>query len=117
MALQQSIETDENSAGPCPECGGLKTRSGRAIEGIDNPAVGFCMHCGFLWCTECGSPLRSQIPCPHWEVCEYCGEEKDEDGECEFATRQCDIIRSFLFTRSWQDAEESKNRGDYGQAE
>lgn len=77
--------------GPCPRCGSKKTRDCERIVGIDDPTIGFCKSCGFLWCSECGSPLRSSIICGHWEICNNCGNLKDEDGFCEHATVECDI--------------------------
>jgi len=73
--LQKAIEesTAENAeefaweimVGPCPKCGYQKTMDCEGIEGIDDPTVGLCKRCGFLWCTECGSALGANLDCGH----------------------------------------------------
>jgi hypothetical protein len=114
-AIEESTaETAEEFAweilvGPCPKCGNDKTRDCEGIAGIDDPTVGLCKRCGFSWCSECGASLGPNIICGHWEICESCGNLKDEDGLCGYATLECDIIQKWLFSKSPQETEDYKD--------
>ncbi len=78
--------------GDCPDCGSAKTVSGDEIEQIDDPTVGYCEECGLLWCVECGMQIPAGSECGHWDVCEECGEEKDEFGDCGISPGECPFI-------------------------
>ncbi|MBN2168659.1 MAG: hypothetical protein JW738_05395 [Actinobacteria bacterium] len=82
--------------GDCPKCSSKNVFSGDEIEDIDDATVGFCEDCGFIWCMECGFPLEHGEECGHWEVCEECGEDKDEYGFCGIETWECPYIMEWL---------------------
>jgi hypothetical protein len=54
--------------GDCPKCGSADTGDCEDDPEIDNPCVGRCFKCGYVWCTECQRPLDAKDPfCPCWE--------------------------------------------------
>jgi hypothetical protein len=49
---------------------------------LNDPGVGHCDDCNYLWCLDCGSELSVENPnCGHWLVCDECPE-IDQDSEC-----------------------------------
>lgn len=41
---------------------------------LDDPSIGHCDDCNFLWCLECGLELSIDEPtCGHWAICGECG--------------------------------------------
>ena len=63
--------------GDCPKCGSRNVGNCEETRGIENVTVGRCFDCGLFWCTECGYELKKDdTNCPHWTVCEACGEEE-----------------------------------------
>jgi len=44
---------------------------------LDNPSIGHCDDCGYLWCLDCGTELSIENPdCGHWEICDKCYEDE-----------------------------------------
>ncbi len=82
--------------GECPKCGSSNTVDCDEIEGIEDPTLGLCRNCGYFWCLECGTHLTSGIICGHWEICDKCGEEKDEFGDCGIPIWECEHIAKWL---------------------
>jgi hypothetical protein len=95
--------------GPCPKCGNQKTMDCEGIEGIDDPTVGLCKRCGFLWCTECGSALGASVNCDHWEVCGSCQISKDKDEDCGNSPTDCEIIQNWKFSRGRWEFESARD--------
>lgn len=87
----------EIMVGDCPNCGSPNThdclREGSDCEmakNFDDPTIGHCDDCGYLWCLECGSELTVDDPvCGHWEVCEACWEERSYLGLDEIMEKIC----------------------------
>ncbi|MBU4174857.1 MAG: hypothetical protein KJ686_08140 [Actinobacteria bacterium] len=97
--LLEALENADPEAllfGECPCCGGLNITDSSRVEGIENPTVGFCPDCGFIWCLECGSLMPGDARCGHWRICEECPEEKDEFGDCGVETYECGRIQAYL---------------------
>ena len=82
--------------GDCPSCSSSKTICCDETEGIEDPTVGMCEDCGFIWCTECGSPLVMGETCGHWEVCDACDEPRNEFGECDIDLDECPYILEWM---------------------
>jgi hypothetical protein len=112
--------------GPCPKCGSGNVHDCEAqsptmeksvmfamyrqygsncpvAKKLNDPGVGHCDDCGFLWCLGCGSKLTEDEPnCGHWLLCdpENCDENKElidyEDNVIEGAY-------SCPYDGSWQD--------------
>lgn len=52
---------------------------------IDDPCVGHCDSCGYIWCLECGKELSEEKPiCRHWKVCDKCGRTEDFPSTCPY---------------------------------
>ncbi len=52
---------------------------------LDDPTVGHCDDCNYLWCLECGSELSIDEPtCRHWEICETCGKTDEFPDACPY---------------------------------
>lgn len=82
--------------GDCPACESVNTTSCDETEGIDDPTVALCKDCGFIWCTECVSPLEKGESCGHWDVCDACEEPSDEFGDCGVDPYDCPNIVEWL---------------------
>ncbi|MEW6419325.1 MAG: hypothetical protein AB1480_14635 [Nitrospirota bacterium] len=82
--------------GECPKCGSANTVDCDEIQGIEDATLGLCRNCGYFWCLECGSRLTSGIACGHWKICDECGEEKDEFGDCGIPAWECEHIEKWL---------------------
>jgi len=82
--------------GDCPSCGSENTICCDEYEDIDDPTVALCKACGFMWCTECGSPLERGEECGHWEICANCTEPRDEFGDCGIPIEECPRIAEWL---------------------
>jgi hypothetical protein len=114
-AIEESTAEDADEfaweilVGPCPKCGYPKTMDCEGIEGIDDPTVGLCKRCGFLWCTECGSALGASTDCGHWEICDSCQIPKDKEEDCGYSPDECGIIQNWKFSKGHR---ESENTGD-----
>ncbi len=78
--------------GNCPKCNSTQTRDCESVEGIEDPTAGLCMHCGYIWCTECSRSIQKNLECGHWKVCEECDAEKDEFDFCGIAPWECDKL-------------------------
>jgi hypothetical protein len=97
MRLQRDEFLREIFVGNCPRCGSSNTHDCKApdfaldLEGkpmkigsecsvarmLDNPCVGHCDDCDYLWCLECGCELSMDNPvCGHWVICEECNIEE-----------------------------------------
>ena len=77
--------------GPCPRCGSLNTHDlGKdpdyagpycpLTERYDDPTIGHCDDCGYLWCLECGEEITEEdetpcgmLLCEHHLICSDCG--------------------------------------------
>ncbi len=108
--------------GNCPKCGSdnahncsaLKEVPAREVAGfkipkrtmgyncpvalrIDDPCVGHCDNCNYIWCLECGTELLLKSHrCPHWgEVCAEC-ENEGEKCEYTFVIHSCPKIKKWL---------------------
>jgi len=89
--------------GDCPNCGSFNTHDCEApnyhldLEGepmkmgsecgiareLNDPTVGHCDDCNYLWCLECGSELSiDKLLCGHWAICSDC-EISEEVRDCE----------------------------------
>jgi hypothetical protein len=114
-AIEESVAENaeefagEIMVGPCPKCGYQKTMDCEGIEGIDDPTVGLCKRCGFLWCTECGSALGANLDCGHWEICDTCQIPKDENDDCGYSTPECEIIQNWLLSKGQWESENAKD--------
>jgi len=84
--------------GGCPQCGAADTASGDMIKEIDDPTVGMCRECGFVWCLECETPLEPGSECWHWNVCRDCDHPKNEYGDCGTLPSECEPIKHWLET-------------------
>jgi hypothetical protein len=82
--------------GDCPACESEKTVCCDEIEGIDDPTIGMCEACGFMWCLECGFEVRRGEDCGHWEVCDNCDEEKDEFEDCGIPASECPKVIEWM---------------------
>ncbi len=82
--------------GECPKCGSANTVDCEEIQGIEDGTLGLCRNCGYFWCLECGAQLTSGIICGHWEICDRCGKEKDEYGDCGIPICECEHIEKWL---------------------
>jgi len=82
--------------GSCPQCGSIDTASGEDVENIEDPTVGMCKACGFLWCLECELPLTAGSECLHWQVCRDCDVPKNEYGDCEKLPSECGPMKEWL---------------------
>lgn len=82
--------------GNCPACESESTITCDEIEGIDDPTVGMCNACGFMWCLECGSEVRRGENCGHWDICENCDEEKDEFEDCGIPPSECPKVVEWM---------------------
>ncbi len=52
---------------------------------LDDPTIGHCDDCNYLWCLECGSELSIDEPrCRHWEICETCGKTNEFPDTCPY---------------------------------
>jgi len=76
--------------GPCPRCGSHNTHDLGKIpdypgpycpmtERYDDPTIGHCDDCGYLWCLECGKEISEEditpcgmILCGHYAICSEC---------------------------------------------
>jgi len=97
MRLQRDDFIREIMIGNCPKCGSPNIHDCSApefvpdIEGkpmkigsecpvarmLDDPCIGHCDDCGYLWCLECCSGLSIENPnCEHWKICEKCDVEE-----------------------------------------
>jgi len=97
MRLQRDEFLREIFVGDCPRCGSSNTHDCTApdfeldLEGkpmkigsecsvarmLDDPCVGHCDDCDYLWCLECGSELSMDNPiCGHYAICEECNVEE-----------------------------------------
>lgn len=66
--------------GDCPRCGSAQTEDCMNDPELENPCIGRCLECGYLWCSECGQTLDPKSPyCPCWNVTaeEDAGEDDD----------------------------------------
>ena len=96
--------------GNCPKCGSDNTHDCTALEEvparevggfkfpkmteghdcpvalrIDDPCVGHCDSCGYIWCLECENELSEDNPiCGHWNVCDKCGRTEEFPSTCQF---------------------------------
>jgi hypothetical protein len=82
--------------GDCPACSSESTVCCDEIEEIDDPTVGMCETCGFIWCLECGFEVRRGEDCGHWEVCGDCDEEKDEFEDCGIPPAECPKVVDWM---------------------
>lgn len=82
--------------GDCPQCNSIRVSSGDELEDVDDPTIGVCEDCGFIWCLECGMPLEKGEECGHWEVCDACSESKDEYGYCGIEAWECPHVLEWL---------------------
>jgi hypothetical protein len=97
MRLQRDKFVREILVGDCPRCRSSNTHVCSApdfvpdIEGkpmkigsecsvarmLDDPCIGHCDDCDYLWCLECGSELSMDNPnCGHWAICGECAVEE-----------------------------------------
>lgn len=57
--------------GDCPQCGCSNTGDCESDPEIEDPCVGRCFDCGFLWCLDCGEVFKDAQSaghdCPAWE--------------------------------------------------
>ena len=91
--IERDAFTSSMLVGNCPNCGSINTHDCKSLEKIppmeihgikfppmeigsdcpialklDDPTVGHCDTCGYLWCLECGKELSEDQPiCGHWE--------------------------------------------------
>jgi hypothetical protein len=57
---------------------------------LDDPCIGHCDDCNYLWCLECGSELTMENPnCGHWGICCKCYEEHGYLGLDEVMEKIC----------------------------
>jgi hypothetical protein len=64
--------------GDCPKCGSSETGDCENDPEIDNLLVGRCYKCGQLWCTECLTLLKQDLPsCACWDEDDEFDEEED----------------------------------------
>ncbi len=82
--------------GDCPACDSGSTVCCDEIEDIDDPTVGMCKACGFMWCLECGAELHRGEDCGHWEICDNCDEEKDEFEDCGLPPAECPKVVEWM---------------------
>jgi len=78
--------------GECPCCNELNIGDCSEVEGLEDPTIGLCDDCGFVWCIECGSMLLPSCNCGHWAVCDECAVEKDEFGDCGHLSWECKTV-------------------------
>ncbi len=100
-AMEESSATNEEQflaeimIGECPLCRGNNTKDCEEVDGIEDCTVGLCMRCGYVWCSECGRPLTSDIHCKHWDICDECGQ-SDEYGMCDIDPLECETLNKEL---------------------
>ena len=82
--------------GSCPQCGSAATVDCDQVADIEDPTVGMCKDCGYVWCLECELPMSGGGECLHWDVCRNCDVPKNEVGDCEMAPSECDPMRRWL---------------------
>ncbi len=103
-ALSEAIEilagsggyTEDPSPRYCPRCGGSDTTDCHTVKYIQDPSIGLCVTCGYLWCLECGAHLISTVTCGHWRICANCGVRKDESGYCRALPSECSYVKDWL---------------------
>lgn len=84
--------------GSCPQCGSTETVSCEEVDKIEDPTIGQCRECGFLWCLECEAPVSPDQECRHWDVCRECDAPKNEVGDCEQVPSECEPMKQWLGT-------------------
>jgi len=93
---KEDIERDmfirEIMVGDCPNCGSFNTHDCskddfdcEVAKMVDDPTVGHCDDCGYLWCLECGSELTIENHvCGHWSICGECGKTDEFPPTCPY---------------------------------
>lgn len=108
--IQRDAFISSMMVGDCPKCGSPNTHDCEAVtfdydvEGeirklgsdcevakkLDDPTIGHCDDCDYLWCLECDNQLSPQKPlCGHYEVCESC----EKENECPQPAFECSKIK------------------------
>ncbi len=88
--------------GDCPKCNSRNSVQCDEVIGIDNPTLGLCVDCGFVWCLECGAQLdpdhwpEKEIRCGHWEICDACEWIQPHLGTCQIPPWECGKILKWL---------------------
>ncbi len=88
--------------GDCPRCNSSNSVQCDNVTGIENPTLGLCVDCGFVWCLECGGQLETaywperEIRCGHWEICEACETAHPHEGICQIPPWECRKILEWL---------------------
>jgi hypothetical protein len=82
--------------GDCPNCSSESTVCCDEIKEIDDPTVGLCKDCGYMWCLECGIMLEMNETCGHWDICESCDEPKNEFEDCGIMPSECPRIVEWI---------------------
>jgi hypothetical protein len=88
-AINEEQFLSEVLTGKCPRCGSDRTRNCEDMEPIGDFSVGLCVKCGYLWCSECGKPLRENTRCNHWDICGNCSTEH----ECDTVVSECKKLK------------------------
>jgi len=97
--LERDFFISRIMVGDCPRCGGINTHDCDASEfdplttgspenvfetgsecwavrELDDPTIGHCDDCDYLWCIECGSQISvDERVCGHWAMCDECSSE------------------------------------------
>lgn len=80
----------------CPFCGSPNVTSAVNPSDFEDVTVALCEDCRSLWCAECGCRLEPGETCGHWEICEGCGEDRDEEGDCGVETLECPYVLEWV---------------------
>lgn len=97
--LEKDFFISRIMVGDCPRCGSINTHDCGAsdfdpltidspenvfekgsecwaVGELDDPTIGHCDDCDYLWCIECGSQISvDERVCGHWAICDECSSE------------------------------------------
>lgn len=106
--LERDFFISQLMVGNCPNCGSNNTHDCEApnfvsspfesqeqvfklgsecgiARELDDPTVGHCDDCNYIWCLDCGSELTlDRHICGHWKICDECGRESDFPSTCPY---------------------------------
>jgi len=111
--IQRDAFVSALMVGDCPMCGSSNTHDCEAVtfecgatepqrilksgsdcevaKKLDDPTIGHCDDCGYLWCLECNSEVSLETPlCAHYAICEDCGKE-----ECSQPAFECSKVKKW----------------------